>query len=183
MTTLPLTQRLYDITRTDLSEFRSSLADWHINQTQSGFAYGGTAIDLFWQMSRKHLESKIAQYFEWIEKESASISPSALRRQAIQQCGGAVVSYFKQVQNITINKHRTMARLSTAVDFGNWCNVDDQLIVRRINLLLEGYGLQWTASLFWRLNHFVSDHKWLPLVSMFLSIASVVIAIAAYLKR
>jgi hypothetical protein len=159
MGTRPLTQRLYDKTKLDISEFDNQLAAWDIKQRKIGLAFGGSTAATFWQQSQTHLQSKIAEYFEWIEKESSVVNPSSganltfesrlpnphaqmsnsksstrinkllvvleiptfartsaasgckcrnrttsLRRESIDQCVGAVVTYSRRVRKRTIEK-------------------------------------------------------------------------------
>jgi hypothetical protein len=176
MVTRPLTQRLYDKSKADLRDFRNDMADWHVNQAASGFAFSGTAVDLFWQQSQKYLELKIAEYFEWIEKESAGIMPACLRQEAIEQCVGAVASFGRSVRDMTIKKNKIFQKLKEEADHGLWLGVDDNSIRDRGTRLISALGLGSSAPISAKLNHFVSGQKWLPLmlsiIALFVSLAN-----------
>ena len=176
MATTPLAQRLYDKVRADESSFRNEVAVWHQRQIESGFAYGGSAVDVFWQVSRNHLRTQVAAYFEWIEKEARDVYPSALRRESIEQCVGAVVNYGRVIRRIAVEKHRIMARLTDGDDLGRWDGVDDHSIADRGAKLTAALGLGKGARISERLNHLVNDHPWF---FSLLSICSFVMSVLA----
>lgn len=180
MSTMPLAQRLYDKNRADISTFRADLGSWSLDQGSRGFEYSGSATDAFWNKCQNHLREKIAEYFEWIENEVAKIPLSKNRRTSIEQCVGAVATYGRQVREIAANQHRRLAKLDNNVDLGNWSGLDDKYVMSRGERLLQALGLDQGSSITSKLNNLVSDHKWLPII---LSVLSMIIAIAAYLKR
>lgn len=177
MATTPLAQRLYDKTNTDLSEFRAELAEWSLRRVGEGMAYSGSIVDAFWQHCRIHLDQKVAEYFEWIEKESRDLSPSSLRRDSADQCVGAVISYSRQVRRTAAEQNRILQHLETGVDNGRWDGVDEEFIRTRGTRLLDalgvGPGTKWTE----RLNHLVKDHLWffsvVSILAFLISLASV----------
>ena len=172
----PLAQRLYDKSKSDLTAFRSEMGEWVVKQTSNGFEFSGTAVDIFWQRSQQHLQGKVAEYFEWIEKESSTIVPSELKRESIDQCIGAVVTHSRQVRQMTVAMNRRLQKISGDVDHGVWSNTDDNSILERGTKLLSALGLGSSERLTTKLNNFVNDQKWLPIL---ISIISVGIAVAA----
>ena len=156
------------------------MAEWTAKQAENGFTFSGTAVDLFWQRNAKYLEEKVAEYFEWIEKESAGISPSQLRQESIEQCVGAVVTFGRVVRDATIKKNQILQKLDTEVDHGHWSELNDHSISERGTKLLLAIGLGPSATASAKLNHFVNDQKWLPLL---LSIISLVISLAAFMRK
>lgn len=183
MATTPLAQRLYDKTKADFSTFRGELTEWSVKQISSGLTYGGTIVDMLWQNCRTHLERKVAEYFEWIEKESRDINPSSLKRDSIDQCVGAVIGYSRQVRQTAVEKNRVLQHLGKGVDLGRWEEVDDAAIAARGKKLLGALGIGPTAKWSARLNHLVNDHAWFfgpGIISFLISIALLAIAFLAF---
>ncbi|MEP7350874.1 MAG: hypothetical protein ABI668_13130 [Sphingorhabdus sp.] len=98
MATSPLAQRLYDKTQMNLRDFRDEVVQWHTAKVNAHNVYSGSLIDVFSQKCRHHVDAKVAEYFEWIEKESLAVSPAAFRQESVKQCVGAIVTYRQQVR-------------------------------------------------------------------------------------
>jgi hypothetical protein len=187
MGTRPLAQRLYDKSKSDLTEFRTEMGEWITIQASNGFEFSGSAVDIFWQRSQTHLQGKVAEYFEWIEKESSAISPSDLKRESIDQCVGAVVTHSRQVRRTTVEMNRRLQKLTTDVDHGSWLDTNDNSIRERGKKLLSALGLGPSERLSTKLNHFVNDQEWLPLlisiVGIIISIFGFAISVAAFFRK
>jgi hypothetical protein len=177
METTPLAQRLYDKASADASSFRDEIAQWQMKQANSGFVYSGSATDAFWQNCQDHLRGRIASYFEWIEIEARKSSPSTSRRDAIEQCVGAVITYASNVRRVAVEKHRVMAKLDGPVDLGRWDDIDAQAINSRGANLIAALGLGRDAKRTERLNHLVKDHPWFFNLLSVLSFAMSVLAL------
>jgi hypothetical protein len=178
MAMTPLAQRLFDKTKADGRQFRDEIVSRRMNDDNNGFIFSGSTADMFWQKHREHLEQKISEHFEWIERESASISPAFLRLQSINQCVGAVVTYTRQVRNTAIELNCAWEGLSKPLDRGHWDGVDKEFIVRRGERLIAALGLGSGASWSSRLNHIGKDHPWF---FHLLTIAAFAISVAAFI--
>ncbi len=179
MSMTPLAQRLFDKTKADGREFRDEIVSWRMNDGSNGFPYSGSTIDIFWQKHLQHLEHKISEHFEWIERESALISPTSLRRSSIEQCVGALVAYSRQVRNSAMELNRRWEGLSEPIDRGHWNDVDEKFIVRRGERLTMALGLGSGASWSSRLNHLGKDHPWF---FNLLTLAAFALSVAAFIR-
>jgi hypothetical protein len=175
----PLAQRLQDKTKTDLRSFREENVNWFSNNVSEHSMYGGSLIDIFWQNEQLHLEQKIAEYFEWIEREAQTVSPASLRLDSVNQCVGAVVSYGRQVRMIASDLNARRQGLNEALDMGNWHDVNDTYIVHRGARLSIAMGLGSEAQWSERLNHLSKDNPWF---FNMLSVLAIAISIAAFFR-
>jgi hypothetical protein len=141
MAMTPLAQRLHDKTKADLRSFREVNVNWFSNHVGEHCVYDGSIIDIFWQKQRLHLELKIAEYFEWIEREAQMVSHASLRLDSVTQCIGAVVSYGRQVRKTALDLNARWQSLNEPIDLGNWHDVDDAYIMRRGARLTKAMGL------------------------------------------
>lgn len=175
----PLAQRLYDKTKSDLREHRSALEQWHFSRVNEYNLYEGSLVDIFWDKQRIHLEQKIAEYFEWIERESQSISPASMRYQSIEQSVGAVISYSSQVQSMAIKLNSRWQKLVEPIDRGQWDEVDQSAIAKRGARLVQALGLGPDASWTAKFNNLGKDHPWF---FQMLSVAAFILALAAFIR-
>jgi hypothetical protein len=169
----PVAARLYDKVDRDAREFRDWAGSYVTTQTSSGFVYSGTAIDLFWQNARNQLREFLSDYFEWIEREAKLIEPTSLRRETVDQCIGATVSLSRRVRQSANDVHCRMLGIASAVDQGNWLDLDDAAISQRGQRLLEGLGLSANTRWMIKWTHWFKDYPW------FLGLFSIALALAA----
>jgi hypothetical protein len=179
MAMTPLAQRLFDKTKADGREFRDEIVSWRMNDDNNGFTFSGSTADMFWQKHRQHLEQKTSEHFEWIERESALISPASLRLQSINQCVGALVTYNRQVRNTAMELNRRWEGLTEPIDRGHWNDVDEEFIVRRGERLTAALGLGSGASWPSRLNHVGKDHPWF---FHLMTLAAFAMSVAAFIR-
>lgn len=179
MATSPLAQRLYDKTKMDLRDFRDEAVQWHMTNVDAHNVYSGTLMDIFSQNGRHHLESKVAEYFEWTEKEALAVSPSALRQESVEQCVGAIVTYGRQVRNTAMELHARWQGFPGLMEIGQWDSVNERFIVDRGAKLSSAMGLGSGARWTERLNHFYKDNPWFFHT---LSVAAFVISVAAFVR-
>jgi hypothetical protein len=179
MVTSPLAQRLYDKTKVDLRDFRAEAVQWHMAKVDAANVYSGTLMDVFSQNGRQHLERKVAEYFEWTEKEALAVSPSALRQESVEQCVGAIVTYRRQVRATAMELNGRWQGFSGMVEIGQWDSVNETFIIDRGAKLLSALGLGSDARWTERLNHFYKDNSWFFHT---LSVAAFVISVAAFVR-
>lgn len=179
MTTSPLAQRLYDKTKVDLRDFRAEAVQWHMANVDTGNAYSGTLMDVFSQNGRLHLEGKVAEYFEWLEKEALAVSPSALRQESVEQCVGAIVTYGQQVRTTAMESNGRWQGFSGMMEIGQWDSVNEKFIVDRGAKLSRALGLGSGARWTERFNHLYKDNPWFFHT---LSVVAFVISIAAFIR-
>lgn len=175
----PLAQRLYDKTKVDLRQHRNNIDHWHFERVNEYNLYEGSLIEIFWDKQRIHLELKIAEYFEWIEREAQSISPTSLRLESIEQSIGVVTTYSAQVQDMAIRLNARWQKLAEPVDHGRWDDVDSSAIAKRGYRLASAMGLGASANWTAKLNNLAKDHPWF---FHMLSIAAFILAVAAFVR-
>jgi hypothetical protein len=148
--------------------------------------YSGSLIDIFWQKCRLHLENKVAEYFDWIEKGLPTVSPASFRRESIEQCVGAVVTYGRQVRTMAVELNARWQGSSEKLDLGQWDSVNERFIIDRGAKLTRAMGMGPKALLTEKLNHLVKDNPWffslLSIVSLLISLTSITIALIAFLR-
>jgi hypothetical protein len=172
----PMAARLYDKQKMDVSEFRNWVSEYAGKNSLNGFDWSGSTIDYFFQGARNRLQERVAEYFEWIEREAKQVEPSSKRREAIEQCVGATITLSRSIQSCANSFNSRMLKLDSEVDHGNWIDLDDEAIQLRGQRLLEGLGLNSRANITVRLNHIVKDHPWF---FSLLSVLSFVLAVLA----
>lgn len=175
----PLAQRLYDKTRMDLRDFRDEVVQWHLANVEAHNFYSGTLMDVFGQKCRHHLEGKVAEYFEWIEKEAPAVSPASLRYESLEQCVGTIVTYRQQVRTMAMELNGRWQGLAGMVDLGQLDGVNDKFIVDRGEKLSSALGLGSGARWTERLNHLYKDNPWFFHT---LSVVAFIISIAAFVR-
>ena len=187
MPMLPMAQRMHDKTKSDLQIFREEIVLWYSSRVDENNVYSGSLVDIFWDRHRLHLEQRIADYFEWIEREAQSVSPASLRFESVNQSVGAVVSYSRQIRNMAMDLNARWQKLPEAVDLGQWHDTDDQYITNRGAKLAGAMGLGSQALWTEKLNHLSKDNPWffsslLGIISIVISLTSLLIALIVFFR-